>query len=104
MLLICKYTPQPLSHSVSHPSEIIRMAEAAGLVVGAVSVAGLFTNCVDCFEYVQMGRNFGKNYQRSLLRVDVVKLRLSRWAEVVNNSSNCYGPSVDTTKKAQKVG
>ncbi|KIW88095.1 uncharacterized protein Z519_11205 [Cladophialophora bantiana CBS 173.52] len=80
------------------------MAEAAGLVIGAVSVAGLFTNCVDCFEYVQIGRNFGKNYQRSLLRLDVVKLRLSRWAEAVNNSSDSYQAAIDTTKKAQKVG
>ncbi|OAP57334.1 hypothetical protein AYL99_08072 [Fonsecaea erecta] len=80
------------------------MAEAAGLVVGAVSVAGLFTNCVDCFEYVQMGRNFGKNYQRSLLRLDVVKLRLSRWAEAVNNSSDRSETAIDPTKKAQKVG
>ncbi|OCT45308.1 Heterokaryon incompatibility protein s [Cladophialophora carrionii] len=80
------------------------MAEAAGLVVGAVSLAGLFTNCVDCFEYVQMGRNFGKNYQRCLLKLDVVKLRLSRWAEAVNNSSNSHQAAIDTTRKAQQVG
>ena len=80
------------------------MAEAAGLVIGAVSVAGLFTNCVDCFEYVQIGRNFGKTYQRSLLRLDVVKLRLSRWAEAVNNTSDCSQAPIDTTRKAQKVG
>ncbi|KAL6247773.1 hypothetical protein RBB50_005121 [Rhinocladiella similis] len=79
------------------------MAEAAGLVIGAVSVAGLFTNCVDCFEYVQMGRNFGKSFQRSLLRLDVVKLRLSRWAEAVNDSSDSYQAAIDTMKRTQKA-
>ncbi|KIW47713.1 uncharacterized protein PV06_00379 [Exophiala oligosperma] len=79
------------------------MAEAAGLVIGAVSVAGLFTTCVDCFEYVQLGRNFGKNFQRSLLRLDVVKLRLSRWAEAVNNSPESHQGATDTTERGQKV-
>ncbi|RMZ74865.1 hypothetical protein DV737_g5651, partial [Chaetothyriales sp. CBS 132003] len=79
------------------------MAEAAGLVIGAVSIASLFTTCVDCFEYVQLGRNFGKNYQRSLLRLDVVKLRLSRWADAVNKSQTGSEPPRYSTGEALKV-
>jgi hypothetical protein len=60
------------------------MAEVAGLVIGGVSLAGLFTCCVDCFEYVQIGRQFGDRYGRCLLDTRVLKLRLSRWAAAVN--------------------
>ena len=60
-----------------------RMAETAGLVVGGVALASLFSACVDCFEYVQLGRNFGNSHQKCLLKLDVVRLRLSRWGESV---------------------
>lgn len=81
------------------------MAETAGLVIGVVSLAGLFTNCVDCFEYVQIGRHFGKDYQRCLLKLDVVELRLSRWAEAVNSSQAQNGMTVGgSANEARKVG
>jgi Prion-inhibition and propagation len=79
------------------------MAEAAGLLIGAISLAGLFTNCVNCFEYVQLGRNFGKDYERSLLKLDIVKLRLSRWADAVNESQNRSRNPVGSANVVQKV-
>ncbi|KAF2682903.1 hypothetical protein K458DRAFT_419142 [Lentithecium fluviatile CBS 122367] len=79
------------------------MAETAGLVIGAVSLTTIFTTCVDCFEYVQLGRNFGKDYQRSLLKLDIAKLRLSRWADAANESHNQYRVPVGTPAEAQKV-
>jgi hypothetical protein len=79
------------------------MAETAGLAIGAVSLTAIFTTCVDCFEYVQLGRNFGKDYQRSLLKLDIAKLRLSRWADAVNESHNQYQVPVGTPAEAQKV-
>ncbi|KAF2786684.1 small s protein [Melanomma pulvis-pyrius CBS 109.77] len=57
------------------------MAEAAGLVVGVVALAGLFNNTVECFEFVQLGRTFGKNFQTSQLKLDNARLRLSRWGK-----------------------
>ena len=42
------------------------MAEAFGIFAGAAGLAGLFTPCVECFEYVQFGRNFGQDCERSL--------------------------------------
>ena len=57
------------------------MAEAAGLVVGVVALAGLFNNTVECFEFVQLARTFGKNFQTSQLKLDNARLRLSRWGE-----------------------
>lgn len=79
------------------------MAETAGLIIGAVSLTAIFTTCVDCFEYVQLGRNFGKDYQRALLKLDIAKLRLSRWADVVDESRNQYRVSVGTSAEAEKV-
>lgn len=44
--------------------------EPTSLATGIVALAGLFNNAIDCFEYVQLGRNFGKNFQTSLLKLD----------------------------------
>ena len=35
------------------------MAEPFGIVAGALGVAGLFNNCVECFEYIQLSRHSG---------------------------------------------
>ncbi|KAF2822371.1 hypothetical protein CC86DRAFT_396644 [Ophiobolus disseminans] len=48
--------------------------EAGGLAVGI------------CFEYVQLGRSFGTNFQSSLLKLDNVRLRLLRWGQAVGLS------------------
>ncbi|KAF2647277.1 hypothetical protein K491DRAFT_699732 [Lophiostoma macrostomum CBS 122681] len=79
------------------------MAETAGLVIGAISLTTIFTTCVDCFEYVQLGRNFGKDYQRALLKLDIAKLRLSRWADATDESRNQYRVSASTPAEAEKV-
>ncbi|KAB2574200.1 Heterokaryon incompatibility protein S [Lasiodiplodia theobromae] len=55
--------------------------EAAGLAVG---VASLLSNAVECFEYVQLGRNFGQDFGTSQLKLDNARLRLSRWGVAVN--------------------
>ncbi|CAI9636432.1 unnamed protein product [Alternaria burnsii] len=57
------------------------MAEAAGLVIGVVALASLFNNTVECFEFVQLGRTFGKDFQTSQLKLDSARLRLSRWGK-----------------------
>ncbi|KAK1242708.1 hypothetical protein MKX08_005520 [Trichoderma sp. CBMAI-0020] len=59
------------------------MAEVFGIVTGALSVAALFNNCVDTFEYIQLGRHFGQDYERCQLKLDVAKTRLGRWGEAV---------------------
>lgn len=65
------------------------MAEVFGTVAAALSVAALFNNCVDCFEYVQLGRNFGRDYERCRLKLDIAQTRLSRWglAVAINEDS-----------------
>ncbi|KAL3600003.1 hypothetical protein FPOAC2_04232 [Fusarium poae] len=60
------------------------MAEVFGIVTGAISIAALFNNCVDCFEYIQIARSFGDDFSTYQLRLDVAKCRLSRWGAAVN--------------------
>lgn len=60
------------------------MAEPFGIVSGAVGIAAAFTACVDCFEYVQIGRHFGRDFQTDLLSLSCARLRLTRWGESVN--------------------
>jgi hypothetical protein len=43
----------------------------------------LFNDAVQSFEYIQMGANFGNSFQTSLLKLDVVRLRLTRWGQSV---------------------
>ena len=67
------------------------MAEAAGLTVGVVALAGLFNNAVQCFEFIQLGRGFGKSFQTNLLQLDNARLRLSRWGSSLGLSDNLQG-------------
>ena len=55
--------------------------DPASLATGVLALAGLFNNAVECFEFIQLGRNFGGDFQTSLLKLDDVRLRLSRWGE-----------------------
>ncbi|KAL9024100.1 MAG: hypothetical protein Q9196_006761, partial [Gyalolechia fulgens] len=62
--------------------------EPAGLVIGVAGIASAFTTCIDCFEYVQLGRQFGRDYGKCLLRLDAAKVRLSRWGEAMGLGPN----------------
>lgn len=64
------------------------MAEAAGLAGGVIALAGLFNNAVECFEFIQLGRNFGTNFQTSQLKLDNARLRLSRWGNSLGLNGN----------------
>jgi hypothetical protein len=67
--------------------------EPIGFAVGIISLAGLFTNVIDCFEYVHLGRTLGSDLQTSLLKLDNARLRLSRWGEAMGlNEVDEKGP------------
>ncbi|RSL68983.1 hypothetical protein CEP54_002512 [Fusarium duplospermum] len=67
------------------------MAETFGAVAGALSVAALFNNCVDCLGYIQLGRDFGRDFELSQLKLDITRSRISRWGEAVAvNTNPCF--------------
>ncbi|KAH8679242.1 prion-inhibition and propagation-domain-containing protein [Ilyonectria robusta] len=57
------------------------MAEVFGVAASALSVAALFNNCVDCFEYIKLNPHFGPVAERCQLKLDVARNRLGRWGE-----------------------
>lgn len=57
--------------------------EPVGLGIGIAGLAGAFTACIDCFEYIQLGRQFGQDYGKSLLKLDTAKLCISRWGAAI---------------------
>ncbi|KAI7247501.1 hypothetical protein KC343_g6623 [Hortaea werneckii] len=59
------------------------MAEPAGLAVGVFALVGLFNNAVDCFNYVQAGRNLGASYVTCQIKLSNAQLRFTRWGEAV---------------------
>ncbi|KAL6789028.1 prion-inhibition and propagation domain-containing protein [Trichoderma sp. SZMC 28012] len=78
------------------------MAEIFGIATGALSVAGLFNNCVETFEYIQLGRHFGEDYQRYQLKLDVAQTRLGRWGEAVGVNNDVRFASASPSDKAVK--
>ena len=79
------------------------MAEAFGIFAGAAGLAGLFTPCVECFEYVQFARKFGKDYETCLVKLDVVRLRLSRWGVSVGLVADPSEPRPSTLGSQARV-
>jgi hypothetical protein len=59
------------------------MAEPFGIAAGAVGIAAAFTACVDCFNYIQIGRHFGRDFQTEMLTLDCTRLQLTRWGQAV---------------------
>lgn len=51
--------------------------------MAGAGIGQLFTSCVTCFSYVQIGRRFGKSFQTDLLTLKVLEMRLSRWGVAV---------------------
>ncbi|KAL1634731.1 hypothetical protein SLS56_002133 [Neofusicoccum ribis] len=78
--------------------------EPAGLAVGVVGTAALFNNAVECFEYIQLGRNFGKDFGTSQLKLDNARLRLSRWGEAIQIYNAESLPPRETRQAGRNIG
>jgi hypothetical protein len=63
------------------------MAEAAGLVIGAVALGSLFSTCVDAVDCLYHGKNYQVDYRHACARMGMLKYRLSTWGEILNVSS-----------------
>jgi vacuolar-type H+-ATPase subunit I/STV1 len=57
--------------------------EPVSFTVGVVGLVGTFTACINCFDLVRVGRNFGSDYETSVIKLDLIRLRLTRWAEAI---------------------
>jgi hypothetical protein len=50
-----------------------------GLTVAGIPA--LFKSGVDCFQYIRLGQNFGKDYGFCLAKIEATELQFTRWAE-----------------------
>jgi hypothetical protein len=71
-----------------------RMAETAGLIIGTVSLASLFTNCVDCYTYIRIGQGLEDEFPIYQTELDILELRFSRWAQAVTELSIAKSPVI----------
>lgn len=55
----------------------------AGLALSAVSVASLFTACIDCYNLIVAARDFGHDYELHCAQLELQKLRFFLWGESV---------------------
>jgi tRNA U34 5-carboxymethylaminomethyl modifying enzyme MnmG/GidA len=76
------------------------MAEIFGVVTGALSVAGLFNNAVQCIELIRVGQNLGSDADIYSVRLELAALRLSRWGSAVDINNDARF-SVVNSKDAQ---
>ncbi|KAL6817453.1 prion-inhibition and propagation domain-containing protein [Trichoderma camerunense] len=60
------------------------MSELFGIVSGTIQIPTAFSACVEVFDYVQLSRRFGKDFQTNQLRLTLLKLRLSRWGAALD--------------------
>ncbi|EEA22327.1 hypothetical protein EYB26_007587 [Talaromyces marneffei] len=60
----------------------------------------MFKDAVQSFGYIQMGANLDKSFQTSLLKLDVVRLRLTRWGQSVGLVNANDVKSLQITKLA----
>lgn len=67
--------------------------EPVGFAVGVVGLASLFTNVIDCLNYIHIGRNFGGDFETNLIKLGNAMLKLSCWGEAVGLSGSVFDAS-----------
>jgi hypothetical protein len=57
--------------------------EPVSLSVSVVALVSLFETALNCFKHVKVAKSFGSDNQTYVLRLQNLRLRLSRWGEAV---------------------
>ncbi|KAN0101979.1 Prion-inhibition and propagation domain containing protein [Hyaloscypha variabilis] len=63
----------------------------AGLALSAISVAALFTTCIECFDIVVAGKNFSEDYEQLCALFSLQRARFGLWGECVGLVPNPGG-------------
>lgn len=66
--------------------------EAAGLAVGVLSIAGLFTSCIENFDLVVRGKSFGEDFDLLCTQLSLQQARLVIWGESLSLVPSPYSP------------
>lgn len=57
--------------------------EVVGLTTGLISLAGLFSTCIDAFAYIKAGKNLERDVEILLVKLDIEKARLLSWGNAI---------------------
>ncbi|KAL9055940.1 MAG: hypothetical protein Q9162_003236 [Coniocarpon cinnabarinum] len=60
------------------------MAEASGLVIGALSLASLCSTCIQAFDTFEAGRNYQRDFVRAFTKFGLLRERLRHWGIGLN--------------------
>ena len=77
--------------------------ETAGLVIGTLGLAALFETCMTCFDYIDTGRQYGKDYQRFAISMRSLELRMSRWWDVARLQAGTARMSKDAESQIKDL-
>lgn len=80
-------------------------AEAAGLAVGVIALASLFTTCIDLLDYFELGKNYLYDYELACTKVNILHKRLSHWGYATRIQDPSYEhPSFSHPARRDAVG
>ncbi|KAL4903126.1 prion-inhibition and propagation-domain-containing protein [Aspergillus multicolor] len=57
--------------------------EPISLTLALAGLPGIFVSCVECFQYVQFGREFEGAQQMNLCKLEAAEMRLTRWGRAM---------------------
>ena len=66
------------------------MAEAAGLALGAISLSGLLSTCIELADYISLARNVGSDYEISYTKFLLLRSRLSSSGQQLCSTFEMY--------------
>ena len=77
--------PLSLIEKASNPfqSSLPSMVDPVGATLGVLGLAGLFTVCVDCFDYIKASRSVGKSFAIRETQFGALRMRLFAWGHAV---------------------
>ena len=58
-------------------------AEIAGLAIGTIALATLFTTCLELFDCFELGRNYVDDYALACAKLGLLRGRLHTWGKAL---------------------
>lgn len=71
------------------------MAEIAGLVIGGISLAAIFDQCLSIIKYVDAGRLCQDDFQDIALMLTLIGGRLNRWERTIRDNPDLQATEED---------
>lgn len=57
------------------------MAEPTSLALSVVTLAGLFSSCIECYRYIDNGRTQGTDSELLLCKIRIENVRFELWGQ-----------------------